>query len=128
MKICERSFLNYLDDESLFIIIMSPREQAVNKTIFKMIRNALGAWFPAKWFILRIIFSEIIADNKEEESEEMLAPGGGCPGSAQCCLCDTKEKYFIHLTRGSPLSAASTTAEGYQRSLMAYWIGHEQVR
>ena len=30
----------------------------------------------------------IIADNKEEESEEMLAPGSGSP---RRCLCDTKE-------------------------------------
>ena len=46
----------------------------------------------------------IIADNKEEESEEMLAPGSG---SACRCLCDTKEKYFIHLTRGGPRLAAA---------------------
>ena len=39
----------------------------------------------------------IITDNKEEESEEMLAPGSGL---ACRCLCDTKEKYFIHLTGG----------------------------
>ena len=46
----------------------------------------------------------IIADNKEEESEEMLAPGSGL---ACRCLCDTKEKYFIHLTRGGPCLAAA---------------------
>ena len=46
----------------------------------------------------------IIADNKEEESEEMLAPGSGSP---RRCLCDTKEKYFIHLTRGGPRLAAA---------------------
>lgn len=46
-------------------------------------------------------------DESEEESEEM--PGSWpLPAWLPRCLCDTKEKYFIHLTRGSPCLAADT--------------------
>ena len=73
---------------------------------FKMIRNALGAWFPVSWFILRIIFStlaRIIADNKEEESEEMLAPGPG-PSWLLVVYVIHKRKVFHSFDRGRPPS------------------------
>ena len=105
--VCEhKCYLKKMDPIFISFLFSSARRK-----YFKMIRNALGAWFPARWFILRIIFSSgelLRLIRRKVKKCWLLAAARLLLAWLPRCLCDTKEKYFIHLTRGSPCLAAAT--------------------